>query len=43
MTLFMEKQGYPMKTNIFYQDNESAIKIEKMGENHAVVNQDTLM
>ena len=32
MTQFMEKQGCPIKTNIFYQDNENAIKIEKNGQ-----------
>ena len=31
MALFMEKQGYPIKTNIFYQDSESTIKIGKNG------------
>ena len=31
MTLFMRKQGFPTITNIFYQDNESAVKIEKNG------------
>jgi hypothetical protein len=28
---FMEKQGYPITHNIFYQDNESAIRFEKNG------------
>ena len=28
---FLEKQGYPMNSTIFYQDNESAIKMETNG------------
>ena len=43
ITLFMEKQEYSIKTNMFHQDNESAIQVEKMGENHVVVDQDTPM
>lgn len=30
-TCFMEDQGYPMRTKIFYQDNESAMKLESDG------------
>ena len=29
---FLEEQGYHLKRNIFYQDNESAIKLEKNGQ-----------
>ena len=28
---FLEKQGYDLKRNIFYQDNESTIKLERNG------------
>ena len=28
MQLFLEAQGYPLKENIIYQDNKSAIKLE---------------
>ena len=31
MSRFLEYQGYRVKSNIFYQDNESAIKLEKNG------------
>ena len=31
VTRFLEHQGYPIKKYIFYQDNESAIKIERNG------------
>ena len=30
--MFMEAQGYPIDTTIFYQDNESAIKMERNGK-----------
>ena len=30
--LFMEQQGYPIKENIVYQDNKSAILLEKNGK-----------
>ena len=30
--MFLEAQGYPLKNNILYQDNQSAIKMEKMVE-----------
>ena len=30
--LFMEEQGYPIKENILYQDNKSAILLKKMVE-----------
>jgi hypothetical protein len=29
--MFMEAQGYPIEQAIFYQDNESAIKMERNG------------
>ena len=29
--MFMEAQGYEMKENIYYQDNMSAMKLEKNG------------
>ena len=29
--LFMEEQGYPIKRNVLYQDNKSAILLEKNG------------
>ena len=28
---FLEKQGYNLKRNIFYQDNESVMKLEQNG------------
>ena len=31
MHLFMEAQGYPIRENILYQDNQSAIKLEING------------
>ena len=30
--LFMEKQGYPLEKNILYQDNKSAILLERTAE-----------
>ena len=33
--LFMEEQGYPIKENILYQDNKSAILLEKNGQKSA--------
>ena len=30
--MFMEAQGYPIQSSTFYQDNESAIKMEKNGK-----------
>jgi hypothetical protein len=30
--LFMEAQGYPIEQAVFYQDNESAIKMERNGQ-----------
>jgi hypothetical protein len=33
--LFMEEQGYPIKENILYQDNKSAILLEKNGRKSA--------
>ena len=33
--LFMEKQGYPLKKNILYQDNKSAILLETNGRRSA--------
>ena len=35
MKRFMEEQGYKLNSNIFYQDNESAIKMEKNGRDSA--------
>ena len=32
LALFMDSQGYPIKKNILFQDNESAIKMEKNGK-----------
>jgi len=32
MMLFLEEQGYPIKENILYQDNMSAILLKKMAE-----------
>ena len=29
--LFLEEQGYPIKENILYQDNQSAIRLERNG------------
>ena len=29
---FLEKQGYSIQTNIFYQDNQRAILLEKNGK-----------
>ena len=40
---FMHYQGFDMKTNVFYQDNLSAMKIEKMEENLVVKNHDILI
>jgi len=33
--LFMEEQGYPIKENILYQDNKSAILLEMYGRKSA--------
>jgi len=33
--LFMEEQGYPIKENILYQDNKSAILLVKNGQKSA--------
>ena len=30
---FLESQGYEVKENVIYQDNESEIKMEKNGRN----------
>jgi KUP system potassium uptake protein len=35
---FMEAQGYPLVTNIFHQDNQSAMKMEKNGRNSCTGN-----
>jgi hypothetical protein len=32
MMRFLEKQGYKLRSSVFYQDNESAIKLEKNGQ-----------
>jgi hypothetical protein len=34
----MEAQGYPLVTNIFHQDNQSAMKMEKNGRNSCTGN-----
>jgi hypothetical protein len=33
--MFLEAQGYPIKKNLFEQDNESAIRLEKNGRSSA--------
>ena len=33
--LFMEAQGYPLHQNVLFQDNQSAIRMEKTGAIHA--------
>ena len=35
---FMEAQGYPLTSNIFHQDNQSAMKMEKNGRNSCTGN-----
>ena len=35
---FLEHQGYPVQSNILYQDNESAIRMEKNGRNSCTGN-----
>lgn len=35
---FMESQGYALKSNVVYQDNQSAIKMEKNGRNSCTGN-----
>ena len=35
MKRFMDEQGYKIDSNIFYQDNESAMKMEKNGRDSA--------
>ena len=35
---FLESQGYEVKENVIYQDNESAIKMEKNGRNSCTGN-----
>ena len=35
---FLEKQGYEIKENIIYQDNQSAIRLEKNGRNSCTGN-----
>ena len=40
--MFMKHQGYHISSSVFYQDNESAIKLEKMAENRAAKSQDIL-
>ena len=37
-TMFLEEQGYPMKNNILFQDNQSAIKMERNGRNSCTGN-----
>ena len=29
--MFLEEQGYPVKENVLYQDNQSAIRLERSG------------
>ena len=36
--MFFEEQGYPIKSNILFQDNESAIKMETNGRNSCTGN-----
>ena len=38
MKNFLESQGYEVKENVIYQDNESAIKMEKNGRNSCTGN-----
>jgi hypothetical protein len=38
---FLEAQGYEIKKNIYNQDNQSAIRLEKMGRNRKDKNPDT--
>ena len=38
----MKYQGYHISSSVFNQDNESAIKLEKMAENRAAKSQDIL-
>ena len=35
---FLEAQGYPIKNNIVYQDNQSAIRMERNGRNSCTGN-----
>jgi hypothetical protein len=39
---FMEAQGYPLKSNILWQDNEGAERMAKMVSYHVPVNRGTL-
>ena len=38
LSCFLENQGYILKDNILYQDNQSAIKLEKNGRNSCTGN-----
>ena len=38
MVMFMKHQGYDLKTNILYQDNQSAIRMETNGRNSCTGN-----
>lgn len=38
LMMFMEWQGFPLKNNILFQDNQSAIKIERNGRNSCTGN-----
>ena len=38
MRHFMEAQGYSLKNNVYYQDNQSAMKMEKNGRNSCTGN-----
>ena len=35
--IFWKEQGYDIKRNVVYQDNESTIRMEKMAEIHVPV------
>ena len=38
LTMFLEKQGYDLKNNILFQDNQSAIRMERNGRNSCTGN-----
>ena len=42
LIMFLEAQGYKLRNNVLFQDNQSAIKMEKMGEIPVQVIHDTL-
>ena len=43
ITGFLKYQGYKVRNNIFYQDNQSAIKFEKNGKTQLVLDRSTLI